>query len=180
MLFRSPLKAPGDHEPAIPSFVDGVVVVVGLTALGQPLTEEWVHRPERFSELAEAALGDPISIVALTKVLLHPKGGLKGIPPGVKRICLLNQADTPVLQARGSQIANLLLPTYETIIVASMGGVVSESADVLDNRQVGGATNGKIFSVHELIAGIILAAGGSERLGRPKQLLSWQIGRAHV
>lgn len=169
-----PLKAPGDHEPVIPAFVDGVVVVAGLTALGRPLSEKWVHRPDRFSELAEGALGEPISIEALTKVLLHPEGGLKGIPPGAKHMCLLNQADTPQLQAKGSQIASLLLPTYESVIVASMGEHSRESVGILDVGQADSPIAGKIFSVHERIGGIILAAGGSERLGRPKQLLPWR------
>jgi molybdenum cofactor cytidylyltransferase len=32
----------------------------------------------------------------------------------------------------------------------------------------------RVTSVHESIGGIILAAGGSERMGRPKQLLPWR------
>ncbi len=31
-----------------------------------------------------------------------------------------------------------------------------------------------VFSVRSKVAGVILAAGGSQRLGRPKQLLDWQ------
>lgn len=43
---RHPVKAPAEHEPPIPDFVDTVVVTVGLSALGQPCTTDWVHRPE--------------------------------------------------------------------------------------------------------------------------------------
>ncbi|MFU8826304.1 MAG: nucleotidyltransferase family protein, partial [Brevefilum sp.] len=39
--------------------------------------------------------------------------------------------------------------------------------------------DGPVFSVHSKTAGIILAAGGSERLGQPKQLLDW-CGRPFV
>ena len=56
------LKAPADYEPAIPDWVDAVVVMAGMKGLGRPLTEEWVHRPEVFSELSGLALGEPIGL----------------------------------------------------------------------------------------------------------------------
>lgn len=52
---RKPLKAPSDHEPPIPDFVKTVVVVAGLSALGQPLNERTVHRVELFSHLSGLA-----------------------------------------------------------------------------------------------------------------------------
>jgi len=42
---QRPLKAPGDHEPSIPNFVDLVVLIVGLAGLEKPLSSVWVHRP---------------------------------------------------------------------------------------------------------------------------------------
>ncbi len=55
------LKAPAAHEPAIPPFVDQVIVVVGLSALGKSLSSKIVHRPEQFSQLANIQLGEKIS-----------------------------------------------------------------------------------------------------------------------
>ena len=40
-----PLKAPAEHEPPIPDFVDTVIYVVGLSGLGQPLDAEHVMCP---------------------------------------------------------------------------------------------------------------------------------------
>ncbi|MGH7809593.1 MAG: selenium cofactor biosynthesis protein YqeC, partial [Candidatus Binatia bacterium] len=49
---QKPLKAWADHEPPIPSFVEQVVQVVGLTRLGKELNDENVHRAEIFSKLS--------------------------------------------------------------------------------------------------------------------------------
>jgi molybdenum cofactor cytidylyltransferase len=74
---RHALKAPAQHEPPIPDFVDTVVVTVGLSALGKPFTAEHVHRPELFASLSGPQQDDEISIEAVGRVLSHPSGGLK-------------------------------------------------------------------------------------------------------
>ncbi len=49
---RLPLKAPAAHEPAIPEWVNQVVVCAGVSGLGKPLDTDHVHRPEIFSRLS--------------------------------------------------------------------------------------------------------------------------------
>ena len=68
---QRPVKAPAEHEPAIPDFVNTVVVVAGLAGIGHPLKEDFVHRPEHFAALSglteEEAVKPPgyfLSIVA--------------------------------------------------------------------------------------------------------------------
>ncbi|MEW6404833.1 MAG: selenium cofactor biosynthesis protein YqeC [Chloroflexota bacterium] len=152
---QKPLKAPAEHEPAIPEFVEHVVYVAGLSVLDKPLSGECVHRPEIFSHLSGLAFGERVTTDALARVLSHPLGGLKNIPPASKRTLILNQADSADLQSRAGSMSPALLEGFDSVIVASLG-------------------QGQIHAVHERTAGIILAAGASTRYGQPKQLLDWR------
>ncbi len=150
-----PLKAPADHEPPIPDFVDLVVVVAGLRGLGKPLAPAWVHRPQIFSELSSLQLGETITPAALAQVMTHPIGGLKNIPPGIRRAALLNQADTPELQAQAASMQSDLIPIFDAVVISAFNPPST------------------VHAVHEAVAAVILAAGESRRFGSPKQLLNW-------
>jgi molybdenum cofactor cytidylyltransferase len=158
---QRPLKAPAGHEPPIPTWVETVLVIAGLSGLGRPLNTAWVHRPEIFAQLSGLATGQPVTSAALVHVLTSPLGGLKNIPPSARRVALLNQADSPTQQASGAQLAEQLIKNgYSAALVASLA-------------PASGVT-GQVWQVAEPIAGIILAAGGSSRYGLPKQLLDWR------
>ena len=165
-----PLKAPAEHEPAIPGFVDSVVVCAGLQGLGKPLTGEWVFRPEKFSRLSGLSEEELVTPEALSRVLVHPQGGLKDIPPDAHRILLLNQADTPERQAQAREIALQVEQAYHSVVIANLPLLPGEDSIALNPP----LDQPEIYGVHEPVAGIILAAGGASRYGSLKQLLEWQ------
>jgi molybdenum cofactor cytidylyltransferase len=161
---RLPLKAPAAHEPVIPDWVKTVVVVAGLSGLGKPLNHEWVHRPELFSRLADLDLDASVTAEGLVRVLSHPQGGLKGVPDGARRVALLNQAGTAELQAVAQRMAQPLLAEYASVVVADLPPPDLRTAEEKNTGVIAG---------HERVAGVILAAGGAQRMGQPKQVLIW-------
>jgi probable selenium-dependent hydroxylase accessory protein YqeC len=90
---RRKLKAPAEYEPVIPSEADRVVVVGGLAALGRPLDERTVHRPERAARLLGTPIGTVITPGMVAALLAHPQGGLKGIPRDATVVALLTQQE---------------------------------------------------------------------------------------
>ena len=166
---QRPLKAPADYEPVIPDFTDLVVVVAGLSGLGKPLLPEWVHRAERFSTLSGLKSGVTITPEAIAAVLTHPEGGLRNIPAWAQSMVLLNQADTVDLQAAGQGLARQLLPAFSAVVITSQ----VPSGSLQASLGMDPLPSLVVHAVHEPVAGILLAAGGATRIGRPKQLLTW-------
>lgn len=73
------IKAPADHEPVIPSRSTLVVVVVGIDAVGCPLSDV-AHRPDRIEAITGQSADAIVTVADVAAILLHPEGGLKGIP----------------------------------------------------------------------------------------------------
>jgi probable selenium-dependent hydroxylase accessory protein YqeC len=111
-----PFKAPGEHEPVIPPAATHVVAVVGLDALGAPLDDEHVHRPER----VRAIVGDVerCDADAIARVLASPLGGRKDV--GSRRFAVLvNKADLG--EPRALELAEAVLAAgVARVVVASL------------------------------------------------------------
>jgi probable selenium-dependent hydroxylase accessory protein YqeC len=75
---RRPIKGTAEHEPVLPGAVTLVVAVANVRALGKPLDEEHVHRPEVFSELTGVGPGQSVTVppTARTAALIT------GVEPG--------------------------------------------------------------------------------------------------
>jgi len=65
----------------IPSSCGWLVGVVGLRAVGRPLTDQWVFRPETFSRLTGIVPGATVTGEAVAAALVHEQGVLK-VRPG--------------------------------------------------------------------------------------------------
>jgi probable selenium-dependent hydroxylase accessory protein YqeC len=91
---RREFKAPGSGEPVVPDKATHVVPVASALAVGEPLTDAVVHRPERVASITDLSVGDTITPEAVGTVLASPDGGLKHVPDGVEVTPLVNKADT--------------------------------------------------------------------------------------
>jgi molybdenum cofactor cytidylyltransferase len=172
---RHLLKAPADHEPAIPACADVVVIVAALDAIEQPLNETNVHRWERFAELSGARREEPITVEMLARVILHEKGGLKNIPASARICVLLTQRDSSKLHPSANSLTQQLLQSsrVERVVAASLRAKQPILLTRPSNLQ-------PPTSKFKGIATIILAAGESKRFGdQAKQLLDWH-GRSFV
>jgi len=166
-----PIKAPAEHEPVIPQSVDTVLVTAGLSALGKPLSPEWVQHPELVARITGLSPGDSITQDAFEALMNSPTGGLKDIPEFVRRIALLNQADSSQLQASANHIAKNILTSYNAIIISNLAH--QTETRIKRSKIKTTSPEDEIHAVHEPVAGIVLAAGGSTRMSQPKQVMNF-------
>ncbi len=90
---RLPVKAPAAHEPVLPPTAGLVLGLIGLGCLGRPMDAATVHRPELFGAVTGCAPGAAIELRHLAALARSPQGLFKDVPPGVRRVLVLNQAD---------------------------------------------------------------------------------------
>lgn len=154
-----PFKAPGEHEPVVPPLTTLLVPVVGIDAVGAPLDDAHVHRAAIVARLAGIPPGTVLEPQHIAHVLAHPEGGLKGKPVEARVIALINKVENDAQLAQARQVAHHLLEC-EWIDAVAIGAV----------RDL----TWPITRLEQRVAAIILAAGGSTRMGgQVKQLLPW-------
>lgn len=104
------LKAFGPHEPQVPLATTTIVQVAGLDAIGNPLTDRYVHR----AAVLAAALGIPLGSEVTARVfadgLRKQLRRLRRAWEGSRVVTLLNKADGPDAEALGLDVARELLP----------------------------------------------------------------------
>ena len=91
---RLPIKAPGPDEPVLPENLDAVLGVVGLDALGAPLNQTHVFRPEALSQICSLQIGEEITAEAVGKLCAHPDGLFHKAGAGTRKWIVINKADT--------------------------------------------------------------------------------------
>jgi len=151
-------KAPAAHEPVIPEITTLVVPVVGADIFGQALTAERVHRPELVRALTGAGEGALVTPELVAQLLMHPQGGLKGIPPGARVVPLLNKVETAEELAAARETAGHLLE-HSAIHSVVIGATKRASHPARET--------------HARVGVVVLAAGRATRMGRIKQTLEW-------
>ncbi len=118
-----PLKAPNSSEPVIPPSTTLVVPVVGLEALGLPLTEENVFRSHLASELTGVPLGGTVTMQAIATLVVHPKGMAKGTPASARLIPFINKLDRGEPSAARELAATILQRGHPLISRVVLGQV---------------------------------------------------------
>jgi probable selenium-dependent hydroxylase accessory protein YqeC len=105
---RRPLKGTAAHEPLLPHGATFVVAVGGVRALGAPVDEEHVHRPEIFSELTGVGPGHTIDARAFAQALV---ASFNNAPKEARRTVLLTDVEPGRRMADASVIAHRLWRT---------------------------------------------------------------------
>lgn len=82
-----PIKGTADHEPALPDAATLVVAIANVHALGTPVDEEHVHRPDVFSNLTGVAQGQSITPRAFAVAL--SRGSLARAPQSSRTAVLI-------------------------------------------------------------------------------------------
>ena len=153
-----PLKAPFEHEPAIPSETSLVVPVASLSVLGKELDEENVYNAQAIIERYGFNEGQRIKSPWVAQVLRDKELGLARVPENARVIALLNQVTAHgYARGRARLIARLTLrsPRVSGVAIGSVRGT------------------DPIHEVQRPVAALVLAAGMSRRMGQPKVLLPW-------
>lgn len=143
---RRPLKAPAGHEPAIPEKADAVIMVAGLSGLGQPLGEDTVFRAEFWRNLSGEALGQPVSARSLARMVTDPCGLARTAPAAAHRALFLNQADDDDRLAIGRDVLDCLAHTDgrlpERAVIARLQPTVMVLHATSPRGRVGGPAEG--------------------------------------
>ena len=125
-----PLKAPADHEPVIPSSATVVVAVMGLEAVGRPLTCESSFRVDRIRSVTGLEPGDTITPDAIVPLFISGSGLFRGCSEGARRVAFLNKADISNDLAGAVRLAD---------------GILSGSGSRVERVVVGSVARGNFF-----------------------------------
>jgi probable selenium-dependent hydroxylase accessory protein YqeC len=86
-------KVPLEYEPVIPEHCAVTVWIMSIKAVSQPIMNGWVHRADRAAALLGVKLGTRLTEEHILNLFENPQGCLKGVPPGSRKIALINQVD---------------------------------------------------------------------------------------
>ncbi len=114
-----PLKAPASHEPVVPASTACVLAVIGVEALGFPLTEQYVQRPFLAAEIAGQEAGSMITGSTVYRLIGYYMDAVRQIAPNSRFIPVINKVDNQELRCKASEIAKWLLPLSGRVLIAA-------------------------------------------------------------
>ena len=103
------LKVPGEDEPKVPPAADRVLGLASAQVVGKPLSEDYVHRVGRVSDLTGIEPGEALTVEAVATILSSPEGAEQGVPDSAEFIPVLNKVDDAAIQETAREIADRVL-----------------------------------------------------------------------
>lgn len=161
---RKPIKGYASYEPVFPTRSDILIPVLGIDAVGRPVNPDHVHRVEAFCQLTGAKPDEPLASSYFIKSLQHMIGLGLASTPGAPIIPLINKIDRTSGVGLIREIAKGLQGTAECVLFTSL----KDENPVRFVYRGGDGGNGFGVSV------VVLAAGGSVRMGKSKLSLEIQ------
>ena len=101
-----PLKGTADHEPALPDATTLVIAVGNINAFGKPVGDDFVHRPDHFSELTGVGAGQSVTANAFAQAMAH--GSLRRLPAGARPAALITGVEPGDSMAHASVVTREL------------------------------------------------------------------------
>jgi probable selenium-dependent hydroxylase accessory protein YqeC len=101
-------KAPSDREPQLPSTASTVVPIASAHVVGEPLTDDVVHRVDEVAAITGLDPRDEIRPQDIAAVLASGRGGLKDVPADATAIPLLNMVDDGGLETSARAVAGAI------------------------------------------------------------------------
>ena len=113
------IKGTADHEPLIPEVTTLVVAVAGIDALGKPVAEEHVHRPEIFARITGVNPEGRITAPAFARAISH--GSLALIPKNARKAALITGVSPGRTMSDAAVVARELYRSdIPTVVLANL------------------------------------------------------------
>jgi len=113
---QKPIKVPAPYEPVIPEKTTTVLGIVGIDAVGKPLTEEFFHRVEIAYRRLGYPYGKEMDEELIASVVTWEEGLFKNTPAAAKKVFILNKVDGKKERKQAEKIAELVMMKRGKII----------------------------------------------------------------
>ena len=123
---RKPVKAPAAHEPPLPALTTIAIAVVGLSCIGQTLSDAVAFRLPELSAITGLRPGDEITPETLARLADHPQGMFKNVPAAAERILFCNQSDLPGAEEAGKRLVAEIEKTAPRLLDGAYLGAIQK------------------------------------------------------
>jgi len=107
--FDAILVEADDDEPVIPPTCQLTVWLFAISILDNPLDSASFYRVKQAEKLFGLTVGQPVTQELIIQWVKHPAGSWKGIPPGCRKVAVINQADSSELVSTARGLGEKLL-----------------------------------------------------------------------